>query len=354
MQLFISYLRFLPLLSRPFYLTLVLIGLLLAGLVSGPKGALARDLPPCEGRDLLQVMKETNGPLYEKVIEEAEAERNGDGVFWKIEKAGAAPSYLLGTVHSTDPRVTALPPEAMSALKKASAVAVELADLDPIEVQKVMREDPQLFFTLKGEKLQARLSPGDYAVLVEEAKKSGIQANIVTLFKPWFASLSFFAVPACEKARLDGKLEVLDRLIVKWGQEAGAKIHSLETLREQYSAFASLPEDAQMTLLINGIHTKGLTRDLYVSTLEAYLGRRIDVIMPLSRTYGRDKAKTIAANEAFREALLTRRNETMVKRALPLLAAGNAFIAVGALHLIGDQGLVAHLRRAGYRVTKVY
>lgn len=43
----------------------------------------------------------------------------------------------------------------------------------------------------------------------------------------------------------------------------------------------------------------------------------------------------------------------MLSVAEPLLTQGGAFIAVGALHLPGKQGLVALLRQAGYAVTAV-
>ncbi len=48
------------------------------------------------------------------------------------------------------------------------------------------------------------------------------------------------------------------------------------------------------------------------------------------------------------------RDARMAERALPHLARGGAFIAVGALHLPGPDGLVERFRRAGYRVTKVW
>jgi uncharacterized protein YbaP (TraB family) len=44
----------------------------------------------------------------------------------------------------------------------------------------------------------------------------------------------------------------------------------------------------------------------------------------------------------------------MAARAAPLLAAGGAFIAVGALHLTGKAGLVERFRAAGYRVVAVW
>ncbi len=44
----------------------------------------------------------------------------------------------------------------------------------------------------------------------------------------------------------------------------------------------------------------------------------------------------------------------MAARAAPLLAAGGAFIAVGALHLSGKNGLIERFRAAGYRVVNVW
>jgi uncharacterized protein len=51
--------------------------------------------------------------------------------------------------------------------------------------------------------------------------------------------------------------------------------------------------------------------------------------------------------------VVNKRNQLMAERALPLLADGNAFIAVGSAHLPGEQGLVELLRKAGYEVTAV-
>ena len=44
----------------------------------------------------------------------------------------------------------------------------------------------------------------------------------------------------------------------------------------------------------------------------------------------------------------------MAERTAPLISAGGAFIAVGALHLSGKDGLVERVRAAGYEVTKVF
>ena len=67
----------------------------------------------------------------------------------------------------------------------------------------------------------------------------------------------------------------------------------------------------------------------------------------------------MAGNEYFNltdensVALIRKRNRNMAARAAGLLAGGNAFIAVGALHLPGGEGLVELIRQAGYKVTPV-
>ena len=54
---------------------------------------------------------------------------------------------------------------------------------------------------------------------------------------------------------------------------------------------------------------------------------------------------------AFEQRIILDRNKVMAERAVPILDKGNVFIAVGALHLVGDQGLVALLRQQGFTVT---
>jgi uncharacterized protein YbaP (TraB family) len=60
------------------------------------------------------------------------------------------------------------------------------------------------------------------------------------------------------------------------------------------------------------------------------------------------------AEREFATQLLVSRNFTMAQRAMPLIDQGGAFIAVGALHLTGADGLVERLRKSGYKVTKIW
>ena len=58
--------------------------------------------------------------------------------------------------------------------------------------------------------------------------------------------------------------------------------------------------------------------------------------------------------QLFTSEVVVNRNRRMLERIQPRLREGNAFIAVGALHLPGKDGLLTLLRNKGYRVSPVY
>lgn len=74
---------------------------------------------------------------------------------------------------------------------------------------------------------------------------------------------------------------------------------------------------------------------------------------PLFRVAMPEGTDDPAGYAAFEETMITSRNKVMVEHAEPILARGNVFMAVGALHLPGPEGLVEDFRKAGYTVTPV-
>src|SRR3984957_14612728 len=84
---------------------------------------------PCQGSDLTQI----------EGLAAAEAARaddlvNGDGLLWRIEKAGLAPSYLFGTIHSTDESALEIARRAAQSINGAKIVATELGGpIDAVE-----------------------------------------------------------------------------------------------------------------------------------------------------------------------------------------------------------------------------
>lgn len=98
-------LRLLVALNVLFFLSFLIIALLAAGKARA-------ETPACAGADMLSALQKDDPATYRKIETEAAATPNGKGLLWKLEKAGERPSFLFGTMHMSDPRVTTLPPAA--------------------------------------------------------------------------------------------------------------------------------------------------------------------------------------------------------------------------------------------------
>jgi uncharacterized protein YbaP (TraB family) len=303
----------------------------------------------CSGRDLLAEIETGEPATYARLQAEAAAVPNGNGLLWKVEKPGVAPSFLFGTMHLTDPRVIDLTDAARTAYTEAGTVVIETTDiLDQSKMVEAMMKRPDLMMYTGAETLTSGL-PADKAAAIEAALKDrGIPPASVQKMKPWMLAATL-ALPACEMARKAAGLPVLD---VKLAADAGADgkpVEGLESMIDQLEAMASLPADFHVDGLIATLDMADQIDDVFETMVTLYEREQIGMIWPLFRTVL--PQEDASGYEAFERVMIDTRNETMLRNALPHLDAGSAFIAVGALHLPGEKGLVEMLRRAGYMVS---
>lgn len=325
---------------------------------SGTKTVSARDelkykLPSCSGSNIIEELEILEPKRFTILDKIASSEINDEAILWRIENESGVASYLFGTFHSTDPRITRIPVQAEAAMNEATTIAVEVKNLDPKAMQTYIQQHPEIFFAVKGPKLNEYLNQDDYEVVSKLAVNKGMPSNMVSLLQPWFANISYFQIPACEVVRMSRGYSALDQKIINKANKEKKELVGLETLHDQFSAFASIPLQHQVTLLQDGIHNYNRMTDFYVTSIELYVKRQLGMLIPLSVAFGRDQAKTTAAFADFLDIMVVRRNKQMFDNSLPLVDKGGAFIAVGALHLIGRTGLVESYRRAGYKVEKI-
>jgi uncharacterized protein YbaP (TraB family) len=147
-------------------------------------------------------------------------------------------------------------------------------------------------------------------------------------------------------------VKFLDATLVARARAAGRPVADLEDFAGQLGAIAAIPEPTQVAMLRTSLKLEPLQSDLHETMVRLYLDGRIGTLLGLSKALLAELAPGIDFGDFWRQ-LLDARNAQMTAAALPMVAEGGAFIAVGAGHLVGDTGLVAGLRRAGYRVEPV-
>ncbi len=271
---------------------------------------------------------------------------HGQGLLWQIQATDGRTSHVLGTFHTSDPRVLALPDPVVEALEGADTLAVEIV-LTPLD-QQAMAMAAML---TDGRSLDQILGPELFARSAIEAQSYGLGAAQLRRFKPW-GLLSLFAMPPEELQRQQRGARALDFHLQDLAQSQGKRVVALETVEEQIGLFDSLSEAEQIMLLKSSLDEKDENPALFDDMVKDYLARDLASIQALMTELSKDVDPEFQAH--FVERLIDQRNVTMVRRAEPLLREGKALIAVGALHLPGPQGILNLLTERGYEVSRVY
>ncbi len=306
----------------------------------------------CGGENLLAGLKLNEPETYARLKAEAGSIENGEAVLWKIEREGTKPSFLLGTVHMSDPRVAVLSKPALEALAGADVIALEVADVSPAATSEAIAEARDLVLFTNGDRLDRLLSTESFEKVVSALEDAKLPGRMAHLFKPWVVSM-IMTVPACERAQVSRGKPVLDMVVAQEARSRKIPVVGLETIDQQLKAAASVPMPEQVQILRAGLIYADRANDLMETVLQLYIGRNVAMTMPLQMHLAKEAGIDDVSMDGFRSELIDKRNRRMRTRALPLLAQGGAFIAVGALHLVGETGLVRLFRDAGYTLTPI-
>ena len=304
---------------------------------------------PCQGSDLTQIEG-----LAAAEAADADDLINGDGLLWRIEKPGLAPSYLFGTIHSTDESALEIARRAAQSINGAKIVATELGGpIDVVEKANITAATLASALDRDHDTFEGAIAPEDREKIEKFITRLGYPAAFAHHLKLWFLAI-LTGLPKCEAERESLNLPEVDQFLAETARDLGIKVIGLETTEEQLAAIANLRPQVAATLLTLSARDPNLNDDLYVTTLKLYRESRPAEIVPIADAVGGLSEAERAAQDEFTRALLQDRNAIMAERAAPLLASGGAFIAVGALHLAGKTGLVEQFRTDGYTVTKVW
>lgn len=265
----------------------------------------------------------------------------GHGLLWEISKPGQASSHLFGTIHSDDPGVLDLPVEVTRVFEASGRVVTELlmdADAIAYSGQAMLLPDGQLLSELAGSVLFTRTAAAMAA--------RGIPEMVLERMKPWAAAVTL-SVPPPRTGQ-----QVLDVMLQQRALDAGKPVYGLETVQEQLGMFDAMPVGDQLLLLEDTVAGFGQIEALQAEMILAWQRRDLGEILAISDRAMKDSDPVLATG--LMQRIIDDRNVRMAERMLPHLEKGGAFVAVGALHLPGEAGILRLLEEKGYSLRPVY
>jgi len=251
--------------------------------------------------------------------------------------------YLLGSIHFLPPDEP-LPAVMDAAYARAGRLVMEIDmdDLDAQDTQRILRE---LGLLPPGQSLAQRLEPQAYAAIGAAARELGLNPALLNPLRPWMAAMVLIQ-QHFTRMGLDSAAGIEQRLALR-ARHDHKPIEGLETLHQQLSYLANLPEPLQIEFLMYSVEDfERVDRDLD-ELLSAW--RQGDI-----RTLERLLAEGFEAYPDLYRPLTIERNHRWLASIEALLEDDeDCLLVVGALHLVGPDSIVALLRSRGHSVQRL-
>ena len=255
-------------------------------------------------------------------------------LFWSIQKNGQQAGYLLGTIHSEDPRVLDFSEDFLRKLKENEVFAMEMVpDLPTLERLTAYMNYPP------GKSLESVIGNERYTVLQSVLSGNQVPAEFLSRMKPWAVMLTLSTPPPETGFFMDFSLSLR-------ASGSGLEVVGLETLEQQLSFLENMPMPMQLSLLDQAIAEYGQVVEVHDQMVDAYLENNLVALQLLSDEQLDAVGKS--ASDYFMESGIHERNQRMAQVLLQQLENKTVFVAVGALHLPGEEGLLNILRQHGF------
>ncbi len=263
-------------------------------------------------------------------------------ILWKVQSQQNT-IFLAGSIHVLQKHHYPLHQAFDEAFKQSSRVMFEV-DLDglttPLAQQNMMRTG----LYLNGESLRTVLSPENYVTAKMNLSELGLQIEDFHRMKPWMVATATMALQL-QKLGFESAYGV-DRHFYEKAQVTGKAIQGLETVEFQLNLFDQLPFETQEQFLLQTLkELKNLDQqvsDMIKSWKQGNV-QKLEALLADIREYP----------ELYKAIVINRNQDWLPHIERALQEKEPVFIVVGALHLLGKEGLVEVLKEKGYLVRQL-
>lgn len=261
---------------------------------------------------------------------------------WQVSN-GKNTVYLGGTFHMLKPSDYPLPKEFEQVYKKVNWLVFE-TDIDQLGSPEFQQKFIKAMSLPSGQILADQLSPQAYSGLIRYASKNNIDTGRLQHFKPQMIGL-IISLEELKKFGLTA--QGVDDFMGDKARTDGKMVTKLESIDEQINYIATMGQGNESALILQTLDDiKDLPQDLTSLSNAWRSGNSQNLfetgIKPMMEDYP----------QVYRSLLVERNNNWLPKIERLISQPEQKFILVGALHLVGEDGLLKQLKNKGYQVQQ--
>ncbi len=280
-----------------------------------------------------------------------------EGLTWTATK-GDDTLTILGTMHIYDPRLEVIRSKVADAVQNADLVMLEATPEEEAKLQELITTDPGRLFIVDGPTLPERLDEETWQLVADAATQRGIPSFMAAKMQPWYLSLTL-AIPACAIQEMLSGVSGLDKMIIQDALDANVPLQAVEPFTTLFDLFKGQSFEEQIDMLRVNMLAPELQQQMFVSMLDLYFAEDVGRLWDMSRIAiaempELDPVEGMAMFEDMQDALLDSRNRNWI----PVIIGAtkdhdDIVVAVGAAHLIGDQGILQLLENQGWLIARI-
>ena len=281
----------------------------------------------------------------------------GAGTLWTATKDDQQVT-VVGTMHIHDPRLEPIRERIKDTVQSADLVMLEATKEDQEKLQLLLSTDPEILLITDGPTLPDLLEAEVWDTIVEATTSRGIPGILASKMQPWYLSLLLSVPPCAFQDMMTGRLG-LDHMIIEDAEAAGVEMQALESVLTLFEIFEKAPMEEQIDMLRVNLLPAEVQQQMFVSMLDSYFSGDIATLWEMSRvvmenTPGVDTQAAQDAFESFETSLLIDRNRNW----MPIIKEAteqhdDIVVAVGAAHLIGEEGILQFLQNEGWTLSEI-
>lgn len=260
---------------------------------------------------------------------------NERGLFWKLKAPNGSTHYLFGTMHTDDNRIIKFLPIVKKSVNASDLLLVEIAPND--HSQNLLMQNHSLATDLNETELKQIKKLAEFHVMHFE--------NVIRM-KPWLLAIIFDSPkPHTEFNQ--------DYLLTAMAEDLDKEVIGLESSKEHFATMDSLSNDEQL-IILRAVLKKTEKEKLsdYNLLMKHYISGDVEQIRKTDeRLTGKLMSEAMWAK--IKVQLMGERNKKMAIKIKELSKDKQLFIAVGASHLAGQDGLLNQLRDSGFKMSPI-